>query len=302
MTVIGKQLAAAVAVGASTCALALSCGGNTTGDPATGGQAGATGGRSETGGTPSASGGREPAGGRPETGGVPSTGGVVGTGGDVSGGEAGAGGDSRCALPPDPGPCNALFPSYYFDPAEGACRPFVYGGCGGNDNRFDTLAACRSECGGGARCELSSDCVAVPAPACCAACEPVTRDAFVAVHRDEAASVPIDCDVACGPCPDPTGTVPTSGNFFAECVDHECVLRDVRETSSAECTDDTDCHLRGGTACCESCGADRPVALNDPDQFVASLQCPDLACPPCLPDLRDYEAVCASGTCQAVLR
>uniref|UniRef100_A0A914XB03 Uncharacterized protein n=1 Tax=Plectus sambesii TaxID=2011161 RepID=A0A914XB03_9BILA len=35
---------------------------------------------------------------------------------------------------------------YYFDVTTGTCRTFQYSGCGGNDNRFDTLQQCESFC------------------------------------------------------------------------------------------------------------------------------------------------------------
>jgi hypothetical protein len=51
-----------------------------------------------------------------------------------------------CLLPPDPGPCRGAQPRFAFDPTTVACVPFTYGGCEGNDNRFETLEACRSAC------------------------------------------------------------------------------------------------------------------------------------------------------------
>ena len=34
----------------------------------------------------------------------------------------------------------------YFDNAEKRCMPFYYGGCEGNDNRFDTFEECQKSC------------------------------------------------------------------------------------------------------------------------------------------------------------
>ncbi|XP_059045308.1 boophilin-H2-like [Achroia grisella] len=51
-----------------------------------------------------------------------------------------------CSLQPDSGLCLALITKYYYDVNEGRCKSFKYGGCGGNQNRFDTMAACRRHC------------------------------------------------------------------------------------------------------------------------------------------------------------
>lgn len=35
---------------------------------------------------------------------------------------------------------------WYYDTERGRCLPFAYGGCGGNDNRFNTEAECTGIC------------------------------------------------------------------------------------------------------------------------------------------------------------
>ena len=52
-----------------------------------------------------------------------------------------------CSLKPVTGPCEAYIPSYFFNSASGQCEKFIYGGCGGNDNRFSLLEDCREKCG-----------------------------------------------------------------------------------------------------------------------------------------------------------
>jgi len=51
-----------------------------------------------------------------------------------------------CLLTKDPGSCADYAPKWYFEPVTGVCRRFLYGGCGGNANRFDTAEACWDRC------------------------------------------------------------------------------------------------------------------------------------------------------------
>ena len=137
-------------------AAATSCGGAIFSDS---GDAGPDGGVSGSGGGAGAA-GRGGAGGGPGGTGMAGTGtggvggdfaGVGGFGGDVIGGSdgagggvggtggvggAGGGGPSACSLPRDAGSCDAAMPVWWHNPDSGVCEPFIYGGCGGNDNRF----------------------------------------------------------------------------------------------------------------------------------------------------------------------
>ncbi|BFZ20775.1 hypothetical protein BsWGS_23814 [Bradybaena similaris] len=54
---------------------------------------------------------------------------------------------SLCSLPAEPGNCRAHMPKYFYNSLTGACERFIYGGCPGNDNRFDTIEACQAACG-----------------------------------------------------------------------------------------------------------------------------------------------------------
>ena len=51
-----------------------------------------------------------------------------------------------CLLPRNPGPCRAYMPMYYFNAFQDRCEKFIYGGCGGNANRFESLHECRQTC------------------------------------------------------------------------------------------------------------------------------------------------------------
>ncbi|CAI5778610.1 papilin-like isoform X2 [Podarcis lilfordi] len=62
-----------------------------------------------------------------------------------------------CKLPADPGPCDAYFPMFYYNHRNQSCLPFVYGGCGGNLNRFETLEGCQQQCRNPDICVLPRD-------------------------------------------------------------------------------------------------------------------------------------------------
>ncbi|XP_037099528.1 collagen alpha-1(VII) chain [Syngnathus acus] len=54
--------------------------------------------------------------------------------------------EERCLEPMLEGSCSDYSLLWYFHAGAGECRPFVYGGCGGNRNRFPSLHECRSRC------------------------------------------------------------------------------------------------------------------------------------------------------------
>lgn len=52
----------------------------------------------------------------------------------------------RCLEPMSEGACSDYVLLWYFHLRSGECRPFVYGGCGGNGNRFHSKHECQSQC------------------------------------------------------------------------------------------------------------------------------------------------------------
>ncbi|XP_059141809.1 kappaPI-stichotoxin-Shd2a-like [Physella acuta] len=54
--------------------------------------------------------------------------------------------DPICSLPPDGGICLARFVAYYYDEESRECKKFIYGGCGGNENRFYSKQKCEAAC------------------------------------------------------------------------------------------------------------------------------------------------------------
>ncbi|XP_046375933.1 BPTI/Kunitz domain-containing protein-like [Haliotis rufescens] len=59
---------------------------------------------------------------------------------------AACGGYDLCRQLPDSGHCYANFPRWFYDQFSGTCRPFTYGGCGGNCNNFLTRHECQFQC------------------------------------------------------------------------------------------------------------------------------------------------------------
>uniref|UniRef100_A0A7M5VFX9 Papilin n=1 Tax=Clytia hemisphaerica TaxID=252671 RepID=A0A7M5VFX9_9CNID len=54
--------------------------------------------------------------------------------------------ESYCMMPAATGPCREYLPRYYYNHETGQCELFVYGGCGGNNNRFYTPQECYRDC------------------------------------------------------------------------------------------------------------------------------------------------------------
>uniref|UniRef100_A0A7N8WZD3 Amyloid-beta A4 protein n=1 Tax=Mastacembelus armatus TaxID=205130 RepID=A0A7N8WZD3_9TELE len=51
-----------------------------------------------------------------------------------------------CWAHAESGPCHAMLERWYFVPEKGGCAPFLFGGCGGNRNNFETEEYCLAVC------------------------------------------------------------------------------------------------------------------------------------------------------------
>jgi len=111
------------------------------------GKSSSSGGKSGSAGSSAIPNGGSNAAGEPSTAGTGNTSPEAGASPGAAG-QTGAGGASadKCDLPMDPGPCDAAVFIFAYDRDTGECRPFTYGGCEGNANRFDTLKACHEQC------------------------------------------------------------------------------------------------------------------------------------------------------------
>nr|XP_056700924.1 kunitz-type serine protease inhibitor bitisilin-2-like [Euleptes europaea] len=66
-------------------------------------------------------------------------------------------GKRRCKLSPAYGPCKEVLRKFYYDTGQKKCMSFVYGGCKGNNNRFETKKECKLVCEKKDRCRLPPD-------------------------------------------------------------------------------------------------------------------------------------------------
>ena len=55
----------------------------------------------------------------------------------------------RCIVKAELGPCKHYVHKWAFNKTEGKCNTFIYGGCLGNDNRFNSELECLHVCVGG---------------------------------------------------------------------------------------------------------------------------------------------------------
>jgi hypothetical protein len=227
-----------------------------------------------------------------------------------SSGQGGAGGQAgmraRCTLPSQPGNCNAYFPAFFHNPKNGVCEPFVYGGCGGNDNRFETREECQAACRGGTPdmdvCTTNSDCM-VASPACCGNCSGETAHELVGINsrNQDAYHATTGCGgISCGPCPEIDELERTAQYFVSTCQNGACTIVDIRETAVTQCGTDADCELRDGASCCRECDGSGLVAVEP--HALADLMCHGIehcvGCPPPIPPPPpEFVPVCSTGRC-----
>ncbi|CAG9537700.1 unnamed protein product [Cercopithifilaria johnstoni] len=74
-----------------------------------------------------------------------------------------------CEHPIEVGECSGVFPRFAYDLAANECRPFTYGGCGGNGNNFGSIAECKETCIQG-QPNVSVQCPAVDVSLCVEPC------------------------------------------------------------------------------------------------------------------------------------
>nr|XP_022311783.1 eppin-like isoform X4 [Crassostrea virginica] len=51
-----------------------------------------------------------------------------------------------CSQPKVVGPCRAAFRRFWYNRRTNQCERFIYGGCRGNENNFETLQECQTRC------------------------------------------------------------------------------------------------------------------------------------------------------------
>jgi hypothetical protein len=237
--------------------------------------------------------------------------GTTSTAGTTSSGGTSSGGSEACNAPPESGSCEAYMERWYHDPATGLCRGFIYGGCGGNDNNYETFEQCQKACPGGSpnydACAQPTDCV-ITGGGCCGICDSpdIKAHDLIAYNMKYAPNL-ISCggpggtaagaappnDIACAPCPPLAADTGSLKYFVPNCVQGACVVEDIRTSPLSLCKTDQECTLRNGNSCCGSCGTSQTIAISSHSAFN-QLVCGDTppGCPDCVPGPTTGVAYC----------
>jgi len=147
------------------------------------------------------------------------------------------------------------------------------------------------------QCDGPGTCVLVP-DTCCGYCGPTDLSKYLAVdqsHLEELSNQLCADPVACPDC-----ISWEEPNYLALCRAGTCTAVDLRTDELSACTGDSDCQLRWGTGCCETCAEVDLVAIGSAQSFGQAV-CPTgpAACPPCMPPPypAGAAAVCEAGHC-----
>lgn len=156
-----------------------------------------------------------------------------------------------CTLPFEAGDCDAAILSFWHNPDTGECEEKVYGGCGGNDNRYASLADCEAACvdqSSGRSCEVDGvvypdGATDVPDPGSCNTCSCVDGEVTVCTEIN----CPVDCEEGF-----------TLGTECAECGPTDACLS-IHTGCLPVCETQDDCASSGGFCssegvCASLCG------------------------------------------------
>jgi hypothetical protein len=168
---------------------------------------------------------------------------------------------------------------------------------GGGSGGTSTGGAAGSDAGACGTCSTPLDCTLVPSN-CCICGMPELGD-YLASNKALADT----CGCGGPVCQCASGINP---NLAATCASGVCEGFDVRAVEGfSGCQDDSDCTLRIGLDCCETCAGSSAdlVAVNVDQSELSKALCGAAPppCPPCVPTYpANAKAACASGHCQVV--
>ncbi|KAJ7393360.1 Nidogen 1 [Desmophyllum pertusum] len=94
---------------------------------------------------------------------------------------------AECYLPKETGPCRAYIIRYFYNKTTERCERFVYGGCHGNKNNFESYKECISYCHSETKCEKLHE-------------EANRADRYVPQCKADGSFEPKQCDGSTGYC------------------------------------------------------------------------------------------------------